>query len=232
MENKRAAAGDADFDVIGKSLLRREDYRFLTGTATYLDDIDIPGALHANFVRSPHAHARVRSIDFERAAAASGVVAVVTGRELAAWTVNLRIAPPIEGLQPTEVSTLPVDKVRFPGDPIACVVAADRYLAEDAAELVDVEYEALAPVVDMFKALEPGAPLVDDSLSSNLVSHQNFTAGHVDRRFGEADRVVEARFSQHRQTPLPIETRGCSAVWDEGRKHLTFHVGTQVPHAR
>lgn len=231
MEKKRAAAGNADFKVIGKSLLRREDYRFLTGTATYLDDIDIPGALHANFVRSTHAHAHIRSIDIERAAAATGVVAVVTGRELTAWTANLRIAPPIEGLQPTEVSTLPVEKVRFAGDPIVCVVAADRYLAEDAAELVDVEYEALTPVVDMFKALEPGAPLVDDSLSSNLVSHQNFTAGDVDKRFGEADRVVEARFSQHRQTPLPIETRGCAAVWDEGRKHLTFHVGTQVPHA-
>ena len=216
--------------VLGKPLLRKEDHRFLTGSGQYLDDIDIPRALHATFVRSPYAHARIRGIDTAAARAANGVVAVVTGAEVNAWTTTLRMAPPIEGLHPVEMTTLPVDKVRFQGDPVACVVATDRYLAEDAAELVEVDYEPLPAVASMQAALAPGAPLVDPSLASNLVSHQHFTAGAPERRFAQADRIVEAVFSQHRQTHLPIETRGCAAVWDAGRQHLTYHAPNQVPH--
>ena len=135
--------------VLGKPLLRKEDYRFLTGSGRYLDDIDIPRVLHASFVRSPHAHARIRSIDTREASASSGVVAVVTGTDVNAWTAPLRMAPPIEGLCPVEMTTLPLEKVRFHGDPVACVVATDRYLAEDAAELVQVDYEPLEVVADM-----------------------------------------------------------------------------------
>jgi carbon-monoxide dehydrogenase large subunit len=186
--------------------------------------------LHAHFVRSPHAHARIVAIDCKAACAAEGVVAVVTGRELAEWTTPLRMAPPIEGLQPTEFPTLPFDKVRFIGDPIACIVATDRYLAEDAAELIDVAYHALEPVVDLKQALAQDAPLVDDSLSSNLVAHQSFSAGNPARQFAEAEIVVTAEFHQSRQTHAPIETRGCCALWDGGRRHLTMHIGNQVPH--
>jgi carbon-monoxide dehydrogenase large subunit len=218
------------FQAIGRSLPRREDYRFLTGHGRYLDDLEIPGALSACFVRSPHAHARIRRIDTEAARGAPGVVAVVTGRELAEWTTPLRLAPPIEGLHPTGMTTLPIDKVRFQGDPVACVVARDRYLAEDAAELVEVDYEELAPVTGIESALADGAPLVDESLPSNLVSHQHASFGDPERQFARAHKVVEARFAQARQTHAPIETRGCAAVWDEGRRHLTFHIGSQVPH--
>ncbi|HUA55490.1 MAG TPA: molybdopterin cofactor-binding domain-containing protein, partial [Candidatus Sulfotelmatobacter sp.] len=218
------------FDVIGKPLLRKEDRRFLTGQGRYLDDIVIPRALHACFVRSPHAHARIRAIDVGAAKAAPGVIAVVTGAELADWTTTLRMAPPIEGLVPMEMTALPRDKVRFQGDPVACVVARDRYLAEDAVEQVAVDYEPLPAVADMTAALAPGAPLVDDALASNLVSHQHASFGSPAQSFREADRIVEACFSQGRQTHAPIETRGCAAVWDEGRQHLTFHIGNQVPH--
>jgi carbon-monoxide dehydrogenase large subunit len=124
---------------LGKPLLRKEDFRFLTGARRYLDDIEAPRALHAAFVRSPHAHARLGRIDTSQAKAAPGVVAVVGGAEVNAWTALLRMAPPIEGLHPVEVQTLPVDKVRFHGDPVVCVVATDRYLAEDAAELVEID---------------------------------------------------------------------------------------------
>lgn len=216
--------------VLGRPLLRKEDYRFLTGTGRYLDDIDIPRALHATFVRSPYAHARIKAIDTTRARAAPGVVAVVTGAEVNAWTTPLRMAPPIEGLHPVEMTTLPVDKVRFQGDPVACVVATDRYLTEDAAELVEVDYEPLPVVASMQAALSPSAPLVDETLPSNLVSHQHFVAGDPAQRFAQADRIIEAVFSQHRQTHLPIETRGCAAIWDEGRQHLTYHNSNQVPH--
>ena len=216
--------------IIGKALLRREDYRFVTGQGRYLDDVVVPGALHAHFVRSPHAHARIRSIDIEAARRAEGVVAVVGGRELAEWTTPSRMAPPIEGLRPVEFSTLPIDKVRFIGDPVLCIVARDRYLAEDAAELVNIDYDELDAVADLSHALAAGAPLVDDALPDNLISHQSFTAGDPGRSFAEAEIVVEAAFHQQRQTHAPIETRGCCAVWDAGRRHLTMHIGNQVPH--
>ncbi len=219
-----------DESVIGRPLLRKEDYRLLTGQGRYLDDVVVPGALHAHFLRSPAAHARIVSIDVAAARTAPGVIAVVTGREVNEWTTSLRMAPPIPGLQPVEMTTLPVDKVRFAGDPVACVVATDRYLAEDAAELINVAYQELAPVPDLDRALAPGAPLVDETLTSNLISHQHFVAGDPGRRFAEAAHVVEARFHQGRQTHAPIETRGCCAVWDEGRRHLTMHIGNQVPH--
>ncbi|HEY5634183.1 MAG TPA: xanthine dehydrogenase family protein molybdopterin-binding subunit [Burkholderiaceae bacterium] len=219
-----------DFRHIGRAIPRREDKRLLMGTGRYIDDIEVAGALHACFVRSPHAHARIVAIDCEAARAMPGVVAVVTGHDLARWTTRHRMAPAIDGLHPVEMDSLPTERVRFHGDPVACVVAADRYLAEDAAEQVFVDYEVLDAVTDMWRALEPDAPRVDETLSSNLVSHQRAAFGEVDARMREAHRVVESRFSQHRQTHVPIETRGCIAVWDEGREHLTFHVGNQVPH--
>ncbi|HEX8011673.1 MAG TPA: molybdopterin cofactor-binding domain-containing protein, partial [Casimicrobiaceae bacterium] len=220
----------AEFASIGKPLPRKEDYRLLIGAGRFIDDIEIPGALVASFVRSPHAHARIVSIDAEAARRRPGVVAVVTGHDLAQWTTKLRMAPPIEGLRAVEMGTLPTDKVRFPGDPVCCVVATDRYLAEDAAEQVVVEYETLPPVTNMWQALEPDAPRVDEALPSNLVSHQTFSHGDPAARRREAFKVVETTFSQARQTHLPIETRGCAAVWDEGRQHLTLHIGTQAPH--
>jgi carbon-monoxide dehydrogenase large subunit len=219
-----------EFHYIGKPAPRREDYRFLTGHGRFIDDIEVPGALHACFVRSPHARARIAGIDSEAAKQMPGVVTIVTGRELSEWTGKLRMAPPIAGLHPVEMTTLPVDSVRFQGDPVACIVATDRYLAEDAAEQVVVDYEMLDAVTDMWQALEPGAPKVDDSLPSNLLSHQSYTHGDPAARKREAHRVVESTFSQHRQTHIPIETRGCIAIWDQGREHLSFHVGCQAPH--
>ena len=220
----------SEFRHIGGRQLRKEDARLLTGHGRYVDDIVVDGALHACFVRSPHAHARLLSVDASAALGMPGVVAVVSGKDLAGWTTRHRMAPPIEGLQPVEMDTLPIDKVRFQGDPVACVVATDRYLAEDAAEQVSVEYEALPPVTDMWRALEPGAPRVDETLPSNLLSHQHAVHGDVAGAMAAAFKVVESIFSQHRQTHVPIETRGCIAQWDPGRQHLTFHVGTQVPH--
>jgi len=118
---------EENFTHIGKPLLRKEDRRLLTGHGRFLDDVVLPGALHVCFVRAPHAHARIAAIDTSAAVDMSGVVGVFTGRDLAEWTTKLRLAPPIEGLQPVEMTTLPVDRVRFYGDPVACVVAEDRY---------------------------------------------------------------------------------------------------------
>lgn len=231
MSNVKAEDTRRDgFDQIGKPIPRKEDARLLRGLGTYVDDIEIPGALHACFVRSPYAHARITGFDLEEARAMPGVVAVVTGHEVNEWTSGLRMAPPIEGLLPTEATTLPLDKVRFHGDPVVCVVAIDRYIAEDAAELVYVDYEVLDAVTSYEAALEEGAPLVDETLPSNLVSHQKFEAGDIARRKAEAYRIVEASFAMQRMTHMPIETRGCIAVWDDGREHLTMHIGSQAPH--
>lgn len=219
-----------EFHYIGQHLPRKEDYRFLTGRGRYVDDIEVPGALHACFVRSPHAHARILGIDAQAVLEMPGVVTVVTGADLARWTTRQRMAPPIEGLQPMEMETLPIGKVRFQGDPVACVIAADRYMAEDAVEQVRVDYEVLPAVSSMWQALDASSPCVDDALSSNLLSHQQAVHGDAKARQREAHRVIESTFSMQRQTHLPIETRGCIALWDEGRQHLTFHVGSQVPH--
>lgn len=219
-----------DFRHIGRRVPRREDRRFLTGLGCYVDDIELPGCLHAHFVRSPHASARILEIDTRSACAQPGVVGVFTGRDLSQWVTPLRMAPPIDGLQPVEMLPFPVDHVRFQGDPVAVVVADDRYRAEDAAEWVEVRYEELPCVVDAALALDPAAPCVDPSLGSNLLSHQCAVFGDVPGEKARAFGVVERKFSQHRQTHAPVETRGCAAHWDAGREHLTFYVGSQVPH--
>ena len=215
---------------IGLPLRRREDARFLKGQARYLDDIVFPGALHARFVRSPHAHARILAIDTTAARASPGVAGVYTGPDFAKWTPPLRIAPPIEGLQPVTIESFPVKKVRFDGDLVACILATTRTQAEDAAEFLQVDYETLPPVMDTTAALKPGAPLVDDALPTNLVSHQRFTAGDPAHGFATAAHIVETTFRQSRQTHAPLEPRGCCAIWDPGREHLTMHTGNQAPH--
>ncbi|MGQ0546400.1 MAG: xanthine dehydrogenase family protein molybdopterin-binding subunit [Betaproteobacteria bacterium] len=218
------------FRYIGAPLARKEDLRFLTGHGRYVEDIEVPGALHACFVRSPHPHASIKGIKTEEAKKLKGIVAIYTGKDLAQWTTPLRMAPPIEGLLPVEMTALPVDKVRFHGDPVACVIAESRYLAEDAAERVEVDYEPLPAVASLAQALADGAPKVDESLPSNQISMQRFATGDVEARKKEAHKVVECSCHQNRLTHLPIETRGLAAVWDEGRQHLTVHIGNQVPH--
>lgn len=218
------------FRHIGAPLARKEDLRFLTGHGRYVEDIEIPGALHACFVRSPHPHARIKGIRTDPAKACPGVVAIFTGKDLAQWTAPLRMAPPIEGLLPVEMTTLPIDKVRFHGDPVACVIATSRYLAEDAADRVEVDYEPLPAVANLAQALSENSPKVDESLPSNVVSVQRFSTGDVEKRKREGFKVVECEFHQSRLTHVPIETRGLVAVWDEGRQHLTVHIGNQVPH--
>jgi carbon-monoxide dehydrogenase large subunit len=218
------------FRHIGAQHLRKEDARLLTGQGRFIDDIEVPHALHACFVRSPHAHAKILSIDGQNALALEGVVAVFTGQDLAQWTTRHRMAPDIAGLKPMEMDTLPIDKVRFQGDPVACVIAKNRYIAEDAAALVQVDYEELPAVTPLEQALAADAPLVDPLVAGNLVSHQHASFGDLSGAHQQAHRMIESTFSQHRQTHLPIETRGCIALWDAGREHLEFHVGTQVPH--
>jgi carbon-monoxide dehydrogenase large subunit len=215
---------------VGKKLLRKEDVRFLTGHGKYIDDIQITNCWHAAFIRSPHAHAKINGIDASAALELDGVMGVYTGHDLVKLTTSLKMAPPIDGLKPVEMTTLPIDKVLFQGDLVACVIAKNRYLAEDAIDLIDVQYIPLSPVTSLAHAQEPNAPLVIEGLKTNLLSHQFNQTGDVDLCEKQAFKVIHSTFSQHRQTHLPMETRGCIAIWDEGSQHLNFHVGTQAPH--
>jgi carbon-monoxide dehydrogenase large subunit len=214
--------------LIGTSTPRKEDRRLLTGHGQFTDDLHVRGMLHAAFVRSPHAHARILAIDTSEARALPGVVAVVTGDDLAQLTSSAVVSQ--EGAEPMVMETLPRTKVRFNGDPVACVIAVDRYVAEDAAELVDVDYDLLAPVLSPGDALDPDLPLVDEGLPSNLHTRQTKSYGDIEAAFANADRIIEARFEAQRLTHVPIEGRGVLAVWDQGREELTFNSGQQTAH--
>ena len=224
------APGEGSSSGIGARLPRREDRRFLTGQGRYLDDMVVPGALVARFVRSPYPHADIVAIDAAAARAMPGVVCIADGHDFARWTRPLHMAPPIEGVLPVIVETMPTGTVRFDGDLVACVVAQTRWAAEDAAEQVVVDYAARPAVVDAAAAIAAGASLVDPALGTNLVSRQTFRTGDPERAFAVAHRTIEGHFVQRRQTHAPMEPRGCCAVWDEGRQHLTLHLGNQAPH--
>jgi carbon-monoxide dehydrogenase large subunit len=214
---------------IGEPAARREDLRLVEGHSAYLGDLRFAGLAEAVFVRSPHAHARITAISAERARAMPGVLAVVTGAELAEWVSPWRIAPDIAGLHPMSAPALATGAARFHGDPVAIVVARDRYLAEDAAELVEVTYEPLPAALDMRASLAGTAPLVDQTLPSNVLCDQSYVNGDPAEVLATAEHVLKISFSQQRQTHAPLEPRGCVAGWDRAGHHLTIHTGTQVP---
>ena len=215
---------------VGATLSPRETRTLVLGRGRYVGDLTAAGLLHAAFVRSPHAHARLGRIDIGAAMRAPGVVAVLTGADLARMTTPLRIAPPIEGLLPMEMATLPTDKVRFDGDPVACVVGDDRYRVEDACARVGVEYVPLPAVIDPAQAQDPALPRVDETVPANRPYAGVFAHGDVDGALRDADRIVDVRFHQGRQTHTPLEPRGCLASWQPGEETLTFWHSTQIPH--
>jgi len=218
----------------GASIKRSEDPRILTGKGRYVDDIKLPGMLHAAFVRSPLAHARVLSVDVSAARALPGVVAAFTGAELEAITVPgpdaLMAMLGVGGPTP-EFTLLATDKVRFAGDPVAVVIAESRYLAEDGCELVDVEYDDLPPVTNASFALDPGSPPLFANLGDNIAGPQARSEfGDVAATFADADRVFDFRIDVHRHQNVPMEGRGCVASYDAGLGVMTVFASTQSVH--
>ena len=219
----------------GASINRSEDPRILTGSGRYIDDIKLPGMLHAAFVRSPLAHARVLSVDASAARALPGVVAAFTGAELEAMTVPGpdALTALMGGSDPTtpESTLLATDKVRFAGDPIAVVIAESRYLAEDGCELVVVEYDDLPPVTNASFALDPASPPLFANLGDNIVRpHSRHEFGDVAATFADADRVMDFRIDVHRHQNVPMEGRGCVASYDADLGVMTFYAATQSVH--
>src|SRR4030095_12917804 len=215
---------------VGAALSPRETKMRVLGRGSYVGDLTAPGMLHAAFVRSPHAHARILRIDTSAARRQPGLVAVPTRHDPPRVPAPLRLARPIEGLRPMEMTTLPTDKVRFAGDLVACVIGAERDQVEDACASVDVEYAALPAAIDPAHAQDSGLPLVDETIPANRAYQGVFAHGDVAAALGAADRVVSVRFHQGRQTHVPMEPRGCLASWQPGDETLTFWHSTQIPH--
>jgi CO/xanthine dehydrogenase Mo-binding subunit len=209
---------------VGKSIRRVEDPKFLRGRGGYIGDMTVPGMLHAAVLRSPHAHARIVSVDTGDAEAAPGVHAVITGAQAA------QLCDPLPDFGPNPAAhtwrCLAVDKVRYVGEGIAVVVADSRYLAEDALALIDVSYEPLPAVRDAEHALSEGAPLVHDALGSNLAYERTFGFGEVDRDFAEADVVITDRLRWRRSGGQPLETVGAIADFDHATGSLTVHTNS------
>ncbi len=215
--------------LVGKRIKRREDPRLITGTATYVDDIQMPGMHHACIVRSPHGAAKIKSMDVKPAAEMPGVVAVFTGQDAAA-VGPVPCGASLPGLRVPHHHVLAMDRVYFIGHPVAVVVATDRYIARDAADRVEVEYEALPAVTDVEKALEAGAPAVHPEWPDNTAFTYHQEGGDVDGAFGEAEVVVKQRITSQRLIPCAMETRGVVADWRSGDKTLNLYSSTQIPH--
>jgi carbon-monoxide dehydrogenase large subunit len=209
---------------VGQSIRRIEDPKFLLGKGGYIDDFRVRGMLHAALVRSPHAHARIVSIDTTQAKALPGVFAVVTGAEAAEITDPM----PDFGPAPDKATwrCLAVDKVRYVGEGVVAVLAESRYVAEDAADLVRIEYELLDPVVDPEAAIEEGAALVHEPLGSNVAYQRTFAFGDVEKDFADAAVVVRDRLRWHRSGGQPLETVGAVANFDRGTRMLTINTNT------
>ncbi len=215
--------------LFGKRIRRQEDPRLITGTAVYLDDIKMPGMHHACIVRSPHAAAKIRAIDTAAAAGRPGVVAVFTAKD----TGHLGAVPcaaSLPGLRVPRHDLLARDRVYYVGHPVAVVVATDRYLARDAAEMVEVDYEPLPAVADPEKALAEGAPAVHPEWPGNVAFTFHQEGGNIEQAFSEAEVVVKQRITSQRLIPTALETRGVVADWRPGENSVTLFSSTQIPH--
>ncbi len=203
-----ATAGHGTEPWVGRAMPRKEDLALLTGNARFIDDLEpVAGLKHAAILRSPHAHAQITGIDISRATALPGVVGVVTGADVA------RVTRPIPSVVKVAIDYYPlaVEKVRFAGEPVAVVVADDRYIAEDALDLIDVDYEPLGPAVDVERAMRADAPVLHEAVGSNIANQRSISYGDPDGAFATAAHVVELPYRFPKYSSTPMETYGVIA---------------------
>ena len=215
---------------VSQSLRRQEDPTLLSGRARFMGDLRLPGLLTVAFVRSPHAHARLLGIDVSAALAMPGVEAIVTGEDLATTTRPIRALLSAEGYKQTEWRALAVGKVRFVGEPVAAVVASDRYRAEDAAEAIRVSYEPLPAVTDVEAAMRPGAPCLHEAAGDNVLLAARFEKGDVQRLLDSAEIRISETLRHGRCTSAPMDGRGIVASFDPVDDILTVWAGAQAPY--
>ncbi len=209
---------------VGRAVNRIEDPQLLTGRTEFIDNVTLPGMLHCAILRSPYAHARIRAVDTHEAEKLPGVTAVITGEDALRWSHPAATMPEGWGTH-----CLATDKARFVGEPVAAVAAISRYVAEDALDLIRVDYEPLPVVVDAALALEPGSQLVIEANGSNVMLQRLFTWGDVDEAFGAADHVFAEKFRWNRLGANPLETFGVISQWEPVEGSLTCRGSYQSP---
>jgi carbon-monoxide dehydrogenase large subunit len=229
-EQSKGPRTSADICGMGHSMKRKEDPRFIRGQGNYIDDVNLPGMVFMDIVRSPFAHAKIKKIDTARALKVPGVLAVITGETLAQFKLHW-----MPTLMSDTQMVLPVEKVMYQAQEVAAVIATDRYAAADGVDAVEVDYDPLSVVVDPFKALEPGAPVLRTDKPGKKDNHIfHWEVGDraaTDKAFAEADVKVKQRIYLPRIHVASIETCGCVASFDKAQGKLTLYMTTQAPHA-
>src|SRR3989442_1723725 len=215
---------------VGQRVKRTEDPRLIQGLGHYVDDVKLPDTLHVAFLRSMYAHARIKSIDTSEASHAPGVVAVYTGKDVAAKIGQVPCAAALPGLKIPDYRVLATDHVVFVGQPIAAIVATDRYAAQDAIDLIMIEYEELPAVVDVEEAAKDGGPLVYQDYGDNIAYKLTAGEGDIDTALEKSDRVITQRIVHQRLAPIAMEPRGVLARYFPGEQELTVWSSTQIPH--
>jgi carbon-monoxide dehydrogenase large subunit len=223
---------DRPNSYIGRTLSRSGAKRAVAGRGKYTDDITLPRMLHAAFVRSPYAHAKIIDIDVSQAASQPGVVKTMTGGELAKLTTGpwVGILSCFEGMKSAPQYPMAVDRACWQGEPVVMVVAGTRAQAEDAAELVEITWEELPAATEKTTALDPTTPVIHPDLGDNLAFEKTIDNGNVDTAFETADIIVEDVFEFGRHTAVSLEPRALLADYDPGTERLTVHTSSQVPH--
>jgi CO/xanthine dehydrogenase Mo-binding subunit len=230
-QSSSLSALDRPNSYIGRSVPRPNLARLTQGRGHYVSDVVLPRMAHVAFVRSPHAHARIKSIDTAGAKKAAGVVAVVTGAELAkVITPWVGVLSHLKGIKSAPQHAIAVDRACWQGEAVCAVVARSRAEAEDGCALVEIEYEPLPAVTDPETALDPATPVIHPELGDNLTFERALAAGDPDKAFAESDAVVEATFVFGRHTGVTNEARAVVADWNPGEERLTVYQGTQAPH--
>jgi len=215
--------------LVGARVRRVEDPRLLTGHGSFVDDRAVPGLVHVAFVRSDHSHAGIEAIDVSDVAAMPGVIAVVTAQDLDPLAAPVTATSRMKDYQATVLPPLAVDTVRYVGEPVVAVVAENRYLAEDAAAEVTIDYAERPFVTDAEAAAKPDAPKLHEALASNVLGARTFARGEIDEAMSAAALTVSGRYRFHRKTPVAMEPRSYLAEFDPGRGALTLHSSTNVP---
>jgi aerobic carbon-monoxide dehydrogenase large subunit len=216
--------------LIGESIERIEDERLVRGLGRYVDDVDPPRLAHMAVVRCPYPHARVVSIDASRARELEGVLEVLLPEDVHERTGPITVLRPIPDSPRIMLRALAEGVARYEGEPVASVCAVSRYVAEDAAALIEVEYEPLDAVSDVETALTDAAPVLHDELGTNLLARNPRGAGDPDKAFEESALVLDETFRINRVSPLPMETRAILATYTPGLKQLEVRASTQTPH--
>ena len=228
MEPSESNANDK---LVGASVRRKEDFRLIQGEGRYAGDIQPRDVAEMMVLRSPHAHARIRNIEVSAARSLPGVLAVMTGAEFnALCDAQLPVAGVREHMNVVSRWPMAADKANYEGEPVAVVVALDAYIARDALELIEVDYEALPAVVDPERALEDGAPVIHEELGTNLCVTSSRSLGDPDGAFADADGVLSLRLVEPRLVPNSMEPRAVTASYERGMGEVTLWLSTQAPH--